>query len=160
MKGKAWNQSWVLSHCRFGKLPAEVSHTDGTQTDLQLVPAQWSEANSIIPPSQNGFRHTYRTNNNAFVLCCLIEKARAMGKTLFVGFVDICNTFPSTDHASHQQTYKKLFGTCTGLYKLVQACTSPKSAESKKFKSQVKILASKIWNLCRSEEMLITSRLH
>ena len=26
----------------------------------------------------------------------------------------------------HQQTYKNLFRTCTGLYKLVQACTSSK----------------------------------
>jgi hypothetical protein len=60
----------------------------------------------------------------------------------------------------HQQTYKKLFGACTSLYKLAQACTSPKSAESKKCESQVKIFASEIWNICWGEAMLITSWLH
>lgn len=49
----------------------------------------WAEAKGIIPPSQNGFREKYRTNNNAFVLRCMIERARAEGRTLWVAFLDI-----------------------------------------------------------------------
>jgi hypothetical protein len=51
----------------------------------------WAEAKGIriIPPSQNGFREKYRTNNNAFVLQCMIERARAEGRTLWVAFLDI-----------------------------------------------------------------------
>ena len=37
----------------------------------------------------------------------------------------------------HQHFYKKLFGTCTSLYKLVPACTSHKSPSSEKPTSQV-----------------------
>ncbi|KAJ3875126.1 hypothetical protein F5051DRAFT_471870, partial [Lentinula edodes] len=58
------------------------------------------EQAQVIPPSQNGFRSGYRTNNNAFILCTLIEKARASGNTLFAAFVDISNTFPSTNQSS------------------------------------------------------------
>jgi hypothetical protein len=58
----------------------------------------WAERNCILPPSQNGFHHSYHTNNNAFVLCCLIERARSLKKSLYVAFVDISNAFPSTDH--------------------------------------------------------------
>jgi hypothetical protein len=53
----------------------------------------WAEERGIIPPSQNGFREGYRTNNNAFVLRCMIERAR----TLWVAFLDITNAFPSTN---------------------------------------------------------------
>jgi len=38
---------------------------------------------------------------------------------------------------THQHFYKKLFGTCTSLYKLVPACTSHKSPSSEKPTSQV-----------------------
>jgi hypothetical protein len=57
----------------------------------------WAEERNIIPPSQNGFREGYRTNNNAFVLRCMIERARAEGRTLWVAFLDIKNAFPSTN---------------------------------------------------------------
>ncbi|KAF8994757.1 hypothetical protein BDZ89DRAFT_908753, partial [Hymenopellis radicata] len=57
------------------------------------------EAN-ILPPSQNGFHPTYRTNNNIFILRTLIKQARAHGKTLYVAFVDISNAFASMNHAS------------------------------------------------------------
>jgi hypothetical protein len=57
----------------------------------------WAEARGIIPASQNGFRKTYRTNNNTFVLRCMIERARAEGRTLWVAFLDITNAFPSTN---------------------------------------------------------------
>jgi hypothetical protein len=43
----------------------------------------WAEERGIIPPSQNGFREGYRTNNNGFVLRCMIERARAEGRTLW-----------------------------------------------------------------------------
>ncbi|CAA7257317.1 unnamed protein product [Cyclocybe aegerita] len=55
---------------------------------------------SIIPPSQNGFWKNCHTNNNAFVLWTLIDKAASKGKTLDIAFVDISNAFPSTSHSS------------------------------------------------------------
>ncbi|KAJ3851203.1 hypothetical protein EV368DRAFT_2556, partial [Lentinula lateritia] len=58
------------------------------------------EQAQVIPPSQNGFRSGYRTNNNAFILRTLIEKARASRNTLFAAFVDISNAFPSTNQSS------------------------------------------------------------
>ncbi|KAE9398119.1 hypothetical protein BT96DRAFT_778833, partial [Gymnopus androsaceus JB14] len=61
---------------------------------------KWADLRKLIPPSQNGFRKDYRTNNNAFILRCAIEKAKAMGKTLYVATVDITNAFPSTDRAT------------------------------------------------------------
>ena len=57
----------------------------------------WAEANGILPDSQNGFRETYRTHNNSFVLRMAIEKARSMGRSLYVAFIDLKNAFPSTD---------------------------------------------------------------
>lgn len=57
----------------------------------------WAEKRGVFPPSQNGFREGYRTNNNAFVLRCMIDRARALNKTLYVAFVDISNAFPSTE---------------------------------------------------------------
>ncbi|KAF9027006.1 hypothetical protein BDZ89DRAFT_885075, partial [Hymenopellis radicata] len=59
------------------------------------------EANILpLAPSQNGFRPTYRTNNNIFILRTLVEQARAHGKTLYVAFVDISNAFASMNYAS------------------------------------------------------------
>ncbi|KAI0316627.1 hypothetical protein OF83DRAFT_1040786, partial [Amylostereum chailletii] len=51
----------------------------------------WAEEQRIIPPSQNGFREGYRTNNNALILRCLIDRARAEGLPLYAAFVDISN---------------------------------------------------------------------
>ena len=62
--------------------------------------SQWASAQSLIPHSQNGFRETYCTNNNAFVLQCAIERAHSLGKTLYVASVDITNAFPSAEHAT------------------------------------------------------------
>ncbi|EJD35771.1 hypothetical protein AURDEDRAFT_74959, partial [Auricularia subglabra TFB-10046 SS5] len=61
---------------------------------------RWIEAHNILPPSQNGFRPGFRTSNNAFILRCLVERARAEGKTVYVALVDITNAFPSTDRAT------------------------------------------------------------
>jgi hypothetical protein len=58
---------------------------------------EWCEDMLILPPSQNGFREDYRTNNNSQTLRCAIERAEAEGKTLFVAFVDLQNAFLSTD---------------------------------------------------------------
>ncbi|KAJ6484125.1 hypothetical protein C8R45DRAFT_768631, partial [Mycena sanguinolenta] len=54
----------------------------------------WAEARSLIPPSQNGFRPGYRTNNNPFILQCLKEWARAHGQSLYVACVDFTNFIP------------------------------------------------------------------
>jgi hypothetical protein len=44
-------------------------------------------------------------------------------------FIGLAETLPDPSHShSHQQTHKKLFGTCTSLYQLVPACTSRKSS--------------------------------
>ncbi|THU79236.1 hypothetical protein K435DRAFT_698310 [Dendrothele bispora CBS 962.96] len=61
----------------------------------------WAESRHLIPPSQNGFRKGFRTNNNAYVLLsAAIEKAKSMGKTLWVASVDISNAFPSVHRAT------------------------------------------------------------
>ncbi|KAJ3858029.1 hypothetical protein EV368DRAFT_11293, partial [Lentinula lateritia] len=49
---------------------------------------------------QNGFQPGYRTNNDAFILHTLTEKACASGNTLLVAFVDISNAFPSMNQSS------------------------------------------------------------
>ncbi|KAK0235402.1 hypothetical protein EDD85DRAFT_733242, partial [Armillaria nabsnona] len=58
---------------------------------------EWMETNNILPPSQNGFREHYRTNNNMFILRSAIDHFRAEQKVLYVAFVDLTNAFPSTD---------------------------------------------------------------
>lgn len=55
----------------------------------------WACAYNIIPPSQNSFREGYCMNNNVFILRSAIDRAWALGKTLFVATVDISNAFPS-----------------------------------------------------------------
>ena len=52
----------------------------------------WCEKYNLLPPSQNGFRSGYRTNNNTFILRCAIDRARADGNTLYV--------FPSTEQST------------------------------------------------------------
>ncbi|EJD36321.1 hypothetical protein AURDEDRAFT_74356, partial [Auricularia subglabra TFB-10046 SS5] len=84
---------------------AEDLHTIGAESKalktftflalLRIV--RWTEARGILPPSQNGFRKGYRTTNNVFILRCLIDKARSLGKTLYVATIDITNAFPSTN---------------------------------------------------------------
>lgn len=56
-----------------------------------------AEVRGLISQSQNGFREGFRTNNNPFIMQCLIEKADSMGKPLFVGLIDLKNAFPATD---------------------------------------------------------------
>jgi hypothetical protein len=49
----------------------------------------WAEYKQLIPNSQNGFRKSFRTNNNPFILRYAIEKAWSQGKPLYVAFVDL-----------------------------------------------------------------------
>jgi hypothetical protein len=41
-----------------------------------------------IPVTQNGFQDKLRTNDNVFVLSCLIDKADSLGKPLYVAYLD------------------------------------------------------------------------
>jgi hypothetical protein len=50
-----------------------------------------------IPKSQNGFQAKLRTNDSAFVLLCLIDKAQELKKPLYVAYLDLKNAFPGTD---------------------------------------------------------------
>jgi len=72
------------------------------------------EKENILPPSQNGFREGFRTNNNCFVLRTMIDKAFATRNSLYVAFIDISNAFPSTSHAGLWETLYN-YG-MTGIY--------------------------------------------
>jgi Reverse transcriptase (RNA-dependent DNA polymerase) len=61
---------------------------------------EWMKHINLLPPTQNGFREGYRTNNNSYILRCAIDKARSLKKPLYVVFVDCSNAFPWTDHAT------------------------------------------------------------
>ncbi|KAF5387236.1 hypothetical protein D9757_006871 [Collybiopsis confluens] len=81
---------------------------------IHMKLAQAAEAAGIIPPSQNGFRAGYRTNNNVLVLRTLVESSRSRGETVFVAFVDISNAFPSTNQ---HRLWNKLYNYgMTGRY--------------------------------------------
>ncbi|KAJ4487021.1 hypothetical protein C8J55DRAFT_379704, partial [Lentinula edodes] len=58
------------------------------------------QQSDTVPPSQNGFREGFRTNNNAFILRTIIDKARSRNETIYAAFVDISNAFPSTNQSS------------------------------------------------------------
>ncbi|KAF5367868.1 hypothetical protein D9615_010473 [Tricholomella constricta] len=60
----------------------------------------WCLARDLLPPSQNGFREGFRTNDNVFILRCAIERARSLNLPLYVVFADISNAFPSTEQAT------------------------------------------------------------
>lgn len=60
---------------------------------------QFAEREHAIPRSQNGFRPSYRTENNAFIVRVAIETAHCEGKPLHVAFVDLRNAFPSVDRS-------------------------------------------------------------
>ncbi|TEB29954.1 hypothetical protein FA13DRAFT_1631529, partial [Coprinellus micaceus] len=62
--------------------------------------AKFAESKGLLPPSQNGFREGYQTCNNMFILQGAIHRAKANGKPLYLGYIDMTNAFPSTDHAT------------------------------------------------------------
>lgn len=61
---------------------------------------KWCVANDLLPPSQNGFREGFRTNDNVFILRCAIDRARAQGEPLYVVYADLSNAFPSTEQST------------------------------------------------------------
>src|SRR5690606_13425023 len=56
----------------------------------------WMDSKHILPDSQNGFREGYRTTNCAFILRCAIDNAAGEKLGLAILFVDLQNTFPSS----------------------------------------------------------------
>lgn len=58
----------------------------------------WADSISLLPPTQNGFRPGYRTNNNPFILSVAITQAQSRRGPLYISFVDLSNAFPSVDH--------------------------------------------------------------
>jgi hypothetical protein len=106
----------------------------------------WAEQRGIIPPSQNGFREGYRTNNNGFVLRCMIERARAEGRTLWVAFLDITNAFPSTNRdLLWVKLYEmgisgKLFDWMRMLYTRMEYVVTMDGAHSDVFYSDIGVL--------------------
>ncbi|KAJ7158971.1 hypothetical protein C8R43DRAFT_835404, partial [Mycena crocata] len=56
-----------------------------------------SEDIGAIPNTQNGFQDHLRTNDNVFVLLCMIDTAEALGKPFYVAYLDLKNAFPGTD---------------------------------------------------------------
>jgi hypothetical protein len=63
-------------------------------------PREGAEDIGVIPKTQNGFQAHLRTNNNPFVLLCLIDKAEDLGKPLYVAYLDLKNAFPGTDRST------------------------------------------------------------
>jgi hypothetical protein len=53
----------------------------------------------VIPQTQNGFQDSLRTNDNVFVLLCLIDKAQSLKKPLYVAYLDLKNAFSGTDRS-------------------------------------------------------------
>jgi len=114
--------------------------------------------NDILPPSQNGFRAGFRTNNNCFVLRTLVDKAFAEGHPLYVAFVDISNAFPSTSHAVLWETLYDygmtgvFFDWLRVLYATMTYHVSVNGQISKEFRSLCGVLAGDplsptLWNI-------------
>ncbi|EJD46730.1 hypothetical protein AURDEDRAFT_63058, partial [Auricularia subglabra TFB-10046 SS5] len=59
---------------------------------------EYVDREQILPASQNGFRPTYRTENNPFILRTAVESARSHKKPVYAAFVDLRNAFPSVNH--------------------------------------------------------------
>lgn len=53
-----------------------------------------------IPKTQNGFQDSLRTNDNVFVLLCLIDKAQSLEKPLYVAYLDLKNAFPGANRST------------------------------------------------------------
>lgn len=118
----------------------------------------WAVLHNLLPRSQNGFRAGYRTNNNAFILRCAIDRALGDGKTLYVGFVDVSNAFPSTDQATlwiklmKMGITGKLFDWLRMLYRKMEYMVIMGDMVSETFKSTVGVLigdpaSPTLWNL-------------
>lgn len=122
----------------------------------------WAAENNIIPTSQNGFREGYRTNNNAFILRCAIEKARSLGRSLYVATIDISNVFPSTHHSALWVKLQargaggKIFDWLRMLYEHMEYVVRIGDKSSEPFKALIGILigdpaSPTLWNLFMSD---------
>jgi Reverse transcriptase (RNA-dependent DNA polymerase) len=106
----------------------------------------WADDEELIPDSQNGFRQGRRTNNNAFVLRCAAERAKAEGKPLYVTFADISNAFPSCDHPTlwlklvELGAGGRIFDWLRMLYREMMYQVSHNGSVSEEFKSTMGIL--------------------
>jgi hypothetical protein len=119
---------------------------------------EWAAVNDVLPDSQNGFRETFRTHDNSFIVCAAVESTRAMGKTLFVAFIDLENAFPSTDLPNlWTKLYQAgvsgpIFDWCRMLYKKMSYIVRHAGAHSSSFKSLIGVLTGDtvspaLWNI-------------
>ncbi len=120
--------------------------------------AEWAESMNLLPDWQNGFRPGYRTLNNAFILRCAIEWAKAEGHPLYVAMVDATNAFPSTDHATlwlkliEMGAGGPIFDWLRFLYEKMEYCVRHGDETSELFKSLMGLLTGDpaspiLWNL-------------
>ncbi|KAJ3806070.1 hypothetical protein F5876DRAFT_23572, partial [Lentinula aff. lateritia] len=58
---------------------------------------EYAEDQDLLPSTQNGFRPGYRTTNNPFILKTMVDTAKAMGKPLYVAYMDWTHAFPLTN---------------------------------------------------------------
>ncbi|KAJ3851813.1 hypothetical protein EV368DRAFT_42337 [Lentinula lateritia] len=65
------------------------------------------QQSDTILPSQNGFREGFYTNNNAFILRTIIDKAHSWKETIYAAFVNISNMFPSTNQSSVRPWHRR-----------------------------------------------------
>ena len=130
----------------------------------------WCDKYNILPPSQNGFRTGYRTNNNAFILRCAIDRARAEGKTLYVMFADISNAFPSTEQSTLWLKLRSLgaggmiFDWIRMIYDRMEYVVRHNSETSEVFKSISGILIGDtcspiLWNIYLADIKFLISNL-
>ena len=108
--------------------------------------------------SQNGFRQGFRTNNNAFVLRCAIDRARASGLSLYGVFADLSNAFPFTEQSTlwlklrQMEAGGKIFDWLHMQYERMNYTVCHNSEMSDSFKSGIRILIGDVglpvlWNL-------------
>jgi len=60
---------------------------------LESCMSQWAKTNDLRTKGQASFRKDFRTIDNLFILCTLIEQARFQKKKLYTCFVDFKKTF-------------------------------------------------------------------
>jgi exonuclease III len=125
---------------------------------LLLRVTKWADRKKIIPESQNAFRAGYRTSNNVFILRCMIERAKAEGKTLYVVAVDLTNAFPSTERNTlwlklHKYGLSgKVFSWLRMVYSRMRYFVRHADEQSPEFESLTGILigdtmSPELWNL-------------
>ncbi|KAF5311374.1 hypothetical protein D9611_012572 [Ephemerocybe angulata] len=152
----SWLRTKLVGLCKKGKPKdaPESYRTIGLEScflkfmtlliDERLV--EWAERGKILPPSQNGFRKGYRTNNNVFVLQAAVDKAVSDRRPLYAAFVDLTNAFPATEHSTLWLKLRRLgaggrmFDWLRWLYGEMSYVVSHGGETSTPFKSSVGIL--------------------